>query len=356
MTAAAAQARSQGRGRGSAARIGRTAPGLLALAALLLLGACATRYQPMGPPIAAAHWAEDGEAVIAADGYRLPVRHWEAEGEPQAVLLGVHGFNDYSNAFEEPAETWAGDGIVTYAYDQRGFGATEQPGIWPDTETMVDDLRTVAGLLRARYPDLPLVVLGESMGGSVVLVAAASDDPPPANRYVLVAPGVLDRDALSDPVLAMLWLAENGLGGITSRGEGVVGRPTDDRQTQLELWRDPLVIKDTRADALAGLTRLIDAAYDAVERLRSPALVMFGAHENVVPVPGQRRVVESVPAATTRLAVYSNGYHLLLRDVLRGMPTRDVASFVLNPEAPLPSGAGVADAAEALVRMGLEES
>lgn len=331
------------------------APGLLALTALLLLGACATHYQPMGPAVAAPRWADDGEAVIAADGYRLPVRHWDAEGQPRAVLLAVHGFNDYSNAFEEPAEAWSADGITTYAFDQRGFGATERPGIWPDTDTMVADLSAVAGLLRDRHPGLPLVVLGESMGGSVVLVAAASADPPPADRYVLVAPGALDRDALPDPMLAMLWLAENGFGGITSRGEGVVGRPTDDRETQRELWEDPLVIKDTRADALAGLTRLIDAAYDAVDAVRVPTLVMYGAHENVVPVPGQRRIVEAVPTDTVRLAVYPNGYHMLLRDVLRGMPTRDIASFVLDPAAPLPSGAGVSDAEAALAEMGLDE-
>jgi alpha-beta hydrolase superfamily lysophospholipase len=34
----------------------------------------------------------------------------------------LHGFNDYSNAFEVPAQALAWRGIATYAYDQRGFG------------------------------------------------------------------------------------------------------------------------------------------------------------------------------------------------------------------------------------------
>ena len=51
----------------------------------------------------------------------------------RAVILALHGFNDYSNAFEGPGEVWAGHGIATYAYDQRGFGAAPERGLWPGT-------------------------------------------------------------------------------------------------------------------------------------------------------------------------------------------------------------------------------
>ena len=329
-------------------------PGILAVwlaLALLVSGGCATRYQPMGAPVAAPHW--DADSVIAADGYRLPIRRWGPAEAPQAVLLALHGFNDYSLAFEEPATHWAEDGILTYAFDQRGFGATADAGIWADTETLVADVRTVAQLLRTRHPDVPLVILGESMGGAVALVAGASDDPPPADRYVLLAPGVIDLDSLSGPAHSLLWLAENGLGGVTARGEGVVGRPTDDRATLQALWQDPLVIKDTRADAMAGLVRLLDAAFESVDRFDAPALVLFGRNEEVVPPAGQRRVIEGLPDASTRLAVYPNGFHLLLRDVLRLMPTADIARFVIAPDGPLATSAAVADRQQALERLEL---
>ena len=46
---------------------------------------------------------------------------------------------------------------------------------------MIDDLRVAARLIKARHPDLPLFLLGESMGGSVMMTAAVSDDPPVAD-------------------------------------------------------------------------------------------------------------------------------------------------------------------------------
>src|SRR5437870_7543725 len=66
----------------------------------------------------------DGAAFIAADGARLPLRSWLPRGEVKAVILALHGFGDYSNAFTLPGEFWAERGIATYAYDQRGFGGT----------------------------------------------------------------------------------------------------------------------------------------------------------------------------------------------------------------------------------------
>ena len=323
----------------------------LAMAALLTLGACATRYQPMAAAVGPPRWADD--AVIAADGYRLPLRDWQPEEAPQAVLLAVHGFNDYSLAFDEAAGIWAGQGILTYAYDQRGFGATEGFGIWPDTATLAEDLRIVAELVRTRHPDLPLVVLGESMGGAVALTAGAAAVPPPVDRYVLVAPGVLDMDTLSDFALAAVWLAENGMGGLWSRSVGTVRRPTDNIEVRRALWLDPLVIKDTRADAVAGLVRLLDAGYDAVARFDAPALVLYGAHEEVVPTAGMRRVIEDLPVDRTRVAVYRHGYHLLLRDFFRRSPIRDIAAWVIDPEAALPSGAEITDRTGALAELGL---
>jgi pimeloyl-ACP methyl ester carboxylesterase len=130
---------------------------------MLFLGACAPRLQAPGtesvdPAITADH-------LVMADGTRLPLRVWLPAGQPKAVILALHGINDYSNAFEAPGEHWAAAGIATYAYDQRGFGETAQRGLWPGETQMMDDLRTAAALVGKAHPGVPLYLLGESMGG-----------------------------------------------------------------------------------------------------------------------------------------------------------------------------------------------
>src|SRR3712207_1889110 len=129
---------------------------------LLLLAGCAGTFQPMGPMVQLPDLTVD--AVVTADGTRLPPRSWlpEKDVPVRAVVLALHGFNDYSNAFDGPGRTFAAHGIATYAYDQRGFGAGVQPGIWATADTMITDLHVAAALVQLRYPGVPFYLLGES--------------------------------------------------------------------------------------------------------------------------------------------------------------------------------------------------
>ena len=125
------------------------------LVAAVLVAACTARYQPMGPATETPRLTD--AAVLAADGYRLPLRRWRPEGEPpRAVVVALHGFNDYSQSFSDAAEAWAEDGILTYAYDQRGFGESDRPGIWAGGDTLAQDLATTARLVRAPSPGTAL--------------------------------------------------------------------------------------------------------------------------------------------------------------------------------------------------------
>src|SRR5262249_41135136 len=139
---------------------------IAAALAAVMPGACAPTVIPAGEGVQAPHLSAD--RYVAADGTALPLATWPADGvAPNTVVLGLHGCGDYRNAFEEPAKSWARAGIVAYAYDQRGFGQSPTRGRWAGTETLVDDAKAVAVLLRQKYPGLPLYIAGESMGGAV---------------------------------------------------------------------------------------------------------------------------------------------------------------------------------------------
>ena len=122
------------------------------------LSACAPRL--VSPGAATGPPALADEALVMADGARLPLYRWLPADKPRAVILALHGFNDYANAFAEPAAHWAREGIAVYAYDQRGFGAAPHPGRWAGTAALVDDLEAAAALLGARHRDAPLFLLG----------------------------------------------------------------------------------------------------------------------------------------------------------------------------------------------------
>lgn len=316
----------------------RVAPALL----LLLAAACAPMLKPMGAPTAEPRLLDD--RIVTADGAELPLRTWRPEGveaRPRGVILALHGFNDYNAAFEDPAERWADAGLVTYAYDQRGFGKGPNRGYWPGTETMVADLETAIGLIARRHPGVPLHVLGESMGGAVVLVAGAQGRLGPAAGAVLVAPAVRGRETMNIASRAALWAVSRTVPWLAGRPAGPLPfDPSDNLAMLRRLSRDPLVIKDTRVDAFWGLVNLMDDALAAAPRFDVPVLIQLGARDDLIPgAPSELMVsrLPPVPPGRRRVVVYREGYHMLLRDLKGAVPTLDIAHWALNPGQKLPS-------------------
>ena len=312
---------------------------LLLAVLLALAGGCTPRVQGLGPTLGPPRL--EAAALVSVDGARLPLSVWPAS-RPTAVILALHGFNDYRKSFEAAAGYWAGLGIVTYAFDQRGFGESTEPGIWGGRAAMVQDVRAAAAVLRQRHPGLPLYLLGESMGGAVALAALAGPSPP-VDGLILSAPAVWGARAMNPFYRAGLWLWAHLAPAATVTGRGLDRLASDNVPMLRGLAKDPLVIKQTRVDAVYGLTRLMGDGFRAAPGVDLPVLLLFGARDEIVPASAVSEMVEAM-AAKPRIAVYPDGWHMLLRDCQAPVVWRDVAAWVADPASPLPSGAEVVDA------------
>ena len=320
-----------------------------ALLALFLLVGCVgggVSSLPSDPTLSPAGSARIGrDTLIAEDGARLPMRIWVPAGPIKAAVLAVHGFNDYSNAFTGPAEEWAKAGIITYAYDQRGFGLAPERGRWAGTRRLAEDLTLASHLVRARHPKVPLFLLGESMGGALIIadVAGTAGAPPPDyDGIILSAPAVWGRPDMNIFERVALWTAYQLMPGMTLSGRGLHIMPSDNIPMLRALSKDPLVIKETRVDAVKGLVDLMDLALGSAPRLKAPLLLLYGEHDPIIPAKPIREMIAQLPAraaAMRRIAWYPGGYHMLMRDLDGPTVIGDVESWIIDPAAPLPSGA-----------------
>jgi alpha-beta hydrolase superfamily lysophospholipase len=308
----------------------------------LWLGGCAAHLVPEGPPVTPP--ARAARAFVMPDGTRLPYRVWRPDDDPWAIVLALHGMNDSRDAWTIPAPAFAAAGIEVVAPDQRGFGATADRAYWPGRRTLVADARTMARLLHAAHPHAKLFLMGESMGAAVLMCLAASPDPPPVAGYVLVSPAVWGRAQMSWFERGGLWVMVHTLPGLTVTGRGLHIRASDNMAALRALVEDPLTLLRTRWDAVNGLVNLMSAAADAAPRLPPDMLIMFGGKDELVPKRAIRAVWRALPPAPARprIAYYPGAYHLMLRDLGRAVPIGDIVSWMADPRAPLPSGAGAA--------------
>ena len=287
-------------------------------------------------------------ALTTTDALDLPMRHWLPQGEPKAVILALHGFNDYSNAFDAPAKLWAKQGIATYAYDQRGFGGAPGRGRWPGSAALATDAVTAANLLRAKYPHQPIYLLGESMGGAVAILAATGATgihPAAVDGVILSAPAVWTRESMQFLPRIALWAGVRMFPGAVFTGESLHILASDNIPMLIALGKDPMVIKGARVDTMYGLVNLMDATIAAAPRLTEPLFLMYGANDAVIPRAPLRAFVAGLPAGQAghdRFAYYPHGYHMLLRDLEGAQVAADVASWILTRGAGLPTHADAA--------------
>jgi alpha-beta hydrolase superfamily lysophospholipase len=306
----------------------------------VMLAACSPTVIPAGRTVTSPQLTDT--AFVAADGTQLPLAIWPAkDGPPKAVLLGLHGFGDYRDAFEEPAKVWAKDGFTTYAYDQRGFGASPTRGRWPGTDTMVEDALAAAALVRARHPGVPFYLIGESMGGALALVV--TDRGLEADGLILSAPALRGRVVLGPVASAGLWFFGHTIPWMPAGPTSIDFRPTDNPKTIEKLQKDPLMLHQPRFDMGYGLVELMDAGYDAAKRVHLPYLMLHGMGDRLVPTDTVRAALEIMPPrADSKLAFYEHGFHLLMRDKQGPVVAADIAAWIDNHEAALPSGADAA--------------
>ena len=107
---------------------------------------------------------------------------WSPEGEAKLLLQITHGMTEHMERYEKLAERLAEHGIVTAGFDLPGHG--RNPGK-PDCasfgkqgwEETLADMHAFSGLLKERFPELPLVILGFSLGSFLVreYLAGAAD-------------------------------------------------------------------------------------------------------------------------------------------------------------------------------------
>jgi acylglycerol lipase len=311
---------------------------VLLLVVSLSLGACVMPRVQL--PVARPQEARlDADQVLLADGAVLPLARWlPATGTPRAAIVALHGLNDYHASWTEAGEQLAVSGFAVYAYDQRGFGATEQRGIWAGGDVLASDARQVAALVRTRHPDIPLYVLGESMGAAVALHALALEPRGWLDGAVLLAPAVWNRRDMPWYQRFALRLVAHTFRGMkvsTPRGHAASDNPvTLRRRTD-----DPLVIHRVRVDMLSGVADLMDEVTDTRGDFGVPLLILYGANDLIVPAfPLCRWVASLERDGPWQLAVYPSGWHLLLRDLGAATPIGDVTAWLTDTGRDLPSG------------------
>jgi alpha-beta hydrolase superfamily lysophospholipase len=268
----------------------------------------------------------------ASDGENLALYRWQADasskqpgdlGEPsRGVVLMVHGLGEHAGRYDHVANALCHWGFEVCAYDQRGHGeSTGVPGTLPASHALLDDLAEVVDDTRQQYPQLPLILLGHSLGGLVT------------SRFVALSIRRVDALVLSSPAL------DPGLSGFQKLLLKVLPGVAPNLRVANGLdasfiSHDPQVVKDYLSDRLVHnkisprLGQFIatagPATVAAAEKWRTPTLLMYAGADKLVNPAGSRRFAElaaqskAVKPGTVTAKCFDGYYHELFNELEAG--------------------------------------
>lgn len=106
-----------------------------------------------------------GESMITSfDGTKLYLKK-ETAADNKAVIVIVHGLCEHQGRYDYFAEKLHEAGIGTYRFDHRGHGRSEgEETFYSDFNELLDDTNVVVDMAIEENPDIPVFLLGHSMG------------------------------------------------------------------------------------------------------------------------------------------------------------------------------------------------
>ncbi|WP_428244183.1 alpha/beta fold hydrolase [Gynuella sp.] len=118
--------------------------------------------------------------LIASDQHEIPYRAWLAR-EPVASVLIAHGISEHAQRYEEFAEYLTEHGINVWAVEHRGHGEHCEPehlGHYADQDgwhKVVSDVNQLKCHIKNTSRDMPLTLLGHSMGSYIAMAAVMAE-------------------------------------------------------------------------------------------------------------------------------------------------------------------------------------
>lgn len=230
-----------------------------------------------------------------------------------------HGYGEHVGRYEWVAGRLNAAGAAVYAADHVGHGRSDgQRVLIGDFAPVVEDLQLVVRHAAAQHPDVPVVLIGHSMGG---LIAA---------RHAQLHADGLAATVLSGPVLGS-WGTVDTLLALEETPSTPIDPGTLSRDPAVgEAYAaDPLVWHgDFARPTLEGLQQAMRTIEEAGSVGEHPMLYLHGEGDRLVPLPASWEGLHSLRGPRTFVKTYPGAQHEIFNETNRDEVIADVIGFV----------------------------
>lgn len=262
------------------------------------------------------------------DGLAIYARGWEPQGVTlRGVVCLVHGIGEHGGRYGHVAEAFCNEGMVFWAPDMRGHGRSEGiKGHLASSGTIISDIDQYIGTAREKYPNLPVFLMGHSLGGIFVLFYGLTK-PQNLAGVISLAPGL--RNALQyQPLKVMAAKVLGFLLPAVTISTGLDATAISRNRGEVEDYiKDPLVHGKMSLGFGRVMLEVIRWTMAHAGEFKVPLLLMHGRKDTIAFSSGSEAFAALLDGKC-KLVLWDEAYHELHNEPEREAVIRTMTDWV----------------------------
>lgn len=286
-----------------------------------------TLYLWIDLPLSSDKMIQSENKFSASGNTQIYYQCWLPEEPPKATIVIVHGGGDHSGRFGNVVNFLVPKGFGIYMFDLRGHGKSPgKRGHIKSWDIFRNDLSLFLELTHENHPEIPLFLLGHSMGGVIVL-----DYTLRFQKYITAV--ICSSPAIGEigisPFLIKLARILNGVWPSLVLPTGLIVP---------HLSRDNEFIRATLADPYyhsKSTPRFGMEMIETVEYIRKnassyslPLYLIHGTGDKIASIEGSRKFVNNLKYSKATYKEYKDGYHELFNDTNKEVVLIDLVNWL----------------------------
>lgn len=261
-------------------------------------------------------------------GKMLFGRLWQGQANPSTAILLIHGYGEHSGRYQHIAGALQKINAAVYSFDLTGHGKSEGISAYIDRfDHYVDEAEDALQMLGKRYQNLPLYVIGHSMGGLIAAYLALRRQQ--QINGLITSGGALKVNEDLSPFLVKI----SGLLSVLLPKMPAVKLSSDlistDPEVVAKYENDPLIYHGgTRCRTGAEVIRASREIAAKFDQLTLPLLIMHGAADKLTDPQGSRQLHQQAASKDKTLHIFDGLRHEIFNEPQREMVIKTVVEWI----------------------------
>ncbi len=258
---------------------------------------------------------------VNSTGLKLCYRSFLPKSPPiEKLIIACHGMAaeaDYFILFADQIVEQTGTAI--YAMDYRGHGRSDgQRGDIKNFQGIIDDFKEFIEFIQPKHPEIPLFILGESMGG-IVSLNLVSQNPELFKGIIEFAPAV--RVKTSSFSIKELFRLLGGLFIYPFKPSKLIFKTKGNESVGIRVeahqrfdFENPYHLEAVSLRYILQLNKYLKKAAKSGPSIVVPIIIFQGEGDNQVSAEGVAEFFDTIASEDKELILVPEAYHVLSTD------------------------------------------